>query len=195
MKNLFFLPVLILVLIAASTPLFGDAGILLPRDKQQPTAAILSLEEMEITVLIDNGDARVFVRQVFANHTGAIEEGNYVFALPSHATISDFATWDGPTRLPAVILERKRAEEIYNQLKQQSVDPGLLQMGERGSEEAKRTSVFSAKIVPIAPFGTKRLEIEYHESIPVENLKSYFAIPLRPDAYSAQAAAHLRINF
>ena len=88
---------------------------------------------MEITVRIDNGDARVFVRQIFANHTGAIEEGNYIFALPSHATISDFATWDGPMRLPAVILERKRAEEIYNQLKQQSIDPGLLQMGERGA--------------------------------------------------------------
>jgi len=176
-------------------PLFGDAGILIPRDKQQPNAAILSLEEMEITVRIDNGDARVFVRQVFANHTGRIEEGNYIFALPSRATISDFATWDGPVRLPAVILERKRAEEIYNQLKQQSIDPGLLQMGERGSEEAKRTSVFSARITPIPAFGTKRLEIEYHESIPVENLKSYFAIPLRPDAYQAQAARYLRINF
>ena len=175
--------------------LFADAGVLIPRDKQQPDAAILSLEEMEITIRIDNGDARVFVRQVFANHTGGIEEGNYIFALPSHATISDFATWDGPTRLPAVILERKRAEEIYNQLKQQAIDPGLLEMGERGAEDAKRTSVFSARIVPIPAYGTKRLEIEYHESIPVENLKSYFAIPLRPDAYSAQAARHLRINF
>jgi len=184
-----------LIALVTSTPLFADAGILIPRDKQQPDPSILSLEEMEITVRVDNGDARVFVRQVFANHTGGIQEGNYVFALPSHATISDFATWDGPTRLPAVILERKRAEEIYNQLKQQSVDPGLLQMGERGSEEAKRSSVFSARIVPIVPFGTKRLEIEYHESIPVENLKSYFAIPLRPDAYQAQAARHLRINF
>ena len=195
MKRLFLQVLIIVILIAMATPLFGDAGILIPRDKQQPNAAILSLEEMEITVLIDNGDARVFVRQVFANHTGAIEEGNYIFALPSHATISDFATWDGPVRLPAVILERKRAEEIYNQLKQQSIDPGLLQMGERGSEEAKRTSVFSARIVPIAAYGTKRLEIEYHESIPVENLRSYFAIPLRPDAYQAQAARHLKINF
>jgi Ca-activated chloride channel family protein len=178
-----------------TAPLLGDAGVLIPRDKQQPNPAILSLEEMEITVRIDNGDARVFVRQVFANHTGVIEEGNYIFALPSHATISDFATWDGPVRLPAVILERKRAEEIYNQLKQQSIDPGLLQMGERGAEEAKRSSVFSARITPIPGWGTKRLEIEYHESIPVENLKSYFAIPLRPDAYQAQTAAHLRINF
>jgi len=185
----------VFISLLSSSLLFGDAGVLIPRDKQQPNPAILSLEEMEITVRIDNGDARVFVRQVFANHTSHIEEGNYIFALPSHATISDFATWDGPVRLPAVILERKRAEEIYNQLKQQSVDPGLLQMGERGSEEAKRTSVFSARITPIPAYGTKRLEIEYHESIPVENLKSYFAIPLRPDAYSAQAAAHLRINF
>lgn len=191
MKNL----LLVLITILGSTPLFGDAGVLIPRDKQQPDASILSLEEMEITVRIDNGDARVFVREVFANHTNRIEEGNYVFALPSHATISDFATWDGPTRLPAVILERKRAEEIYNQLKRQLLDPGLLQMGERGSEEAKRSSVFSARIVPIPAYGTKRLEIEYHESIPVENLKSYFAIPLRPDAYQSQRARHLRINF
>jgi len=192
MKNLVFS---VLIALLTSAPVFGDAGILIPRDKQQPNAAILSLEEMEITVRIDNGDARVFVRQVFANHTGAIEEGNYIFALPSHATISDFATWDGPVRLPAVILERKRAEEIYNQLKQQAIDPGLLQMGERGAEEAKRSPVFSARITPIPAYGTKRLEIEYHESIPVENLKSYFAIPLRPDAYQAQPAGHLRINF
>src|ERR1700679_644183 len=195
MKRLFLQVLIIVILIAMATPLFGDAGILIPRDKQQPNAAILSLEEMEITVQIDNGDARVFVRQVFANHTNAIEEGNYVFALPSAATVSDFAVWDGPTRIPAVILERKRAKEIYNQLKQQEIDPGLLQMGERGADEAKQSAIFSARIVPIPAFGTKRLEFEYHQSIPVENLKAYFAIPLRPDAYQAQSAAHFRINF
>jgi len=184
-----------LLLLAAPAMLLADGGVLIPRDKAQPDPAILSLEEMEITIRIDNGDARVYVRQVFANHTPHIEEGNYVFALPTRATVSDFAVWDGPTRIPAVILERKRAEEIYNQLKQQSVDPGLLQMGERGVEEAKRSAVFSARIVPIPAYGTKRLEFEYHEAIPVENLKSYFAIPLRPDAYQAQAARRLRINF
>jgi len=183
------------LLLLTPLALFADGGVLIPRDKAQPDPSILSLEEMEISVQIDNGDARVFVKQIFANHTGRIEEGNYVFALPGRATVSDFAVWDGPTRIPAVILERKRAEEIYNQLKQQSIDPGLLQMGERGAEEAKRSALFSARIVPIPAYGTKRLEFEYHETIPVENLKSYFAIPLRPDAYQAQAARHFRINF
>jgi Ca-activated chloride channel family protein len=183
------------LLILTPCLLQADGGVLIPRDKAQPDPKVLSLEEMEITIRIDNGDARVFVRQIFANHTGQIEEGNYVFALPSRATVSDFAVWDGPVRIPAVVLERKRAEEIYNQLKQQTIDPGLLQMGERGAAEAGRSSIFSARIVPIPPFGTKRLEFEYHESIPVENLKSYFAIPLRPDAYQAQMAKHLSIRY
>jgi Ca-activated chloride channel family protein len=183
------------LLFLAPTALLADGGVLIPRDKQQPDPAILSLEEMEIIVQIDNGDARVFVRQIFANHTAGIQEGNYVFALPSRATVSDFAVWDATTRIPAVILERKRAEEIYNHWKQQSIDPGLLQMGERGAEEAKRSSIFSARIVPIPAYGTKRLEFEYHETITVENLQSYFAIPLRPDAYQAQAARHFRLSF
>lgn len=192
MKRL--LQIVVVVLCTMGVAL-ADAGILIPRDKSQPDPAILSLDETDISVTIDNGVARVCVRQIFGNHTARIEEGNYIFALPSHATVSDFAVWDGPTRIPAVILERKRASEIYNELKQQMIDPGLLQMGERGAEEARRSAAFSARIVPIAPYGTKRLEIEYHESIPVENLKSFFAIPLHPDAYDVQAAGRLKIDF
>ena len=54
----------VFLVLVAVTFAFGDAGVLVPRDKQQPDPAVLSLEEMEITVRIDNGDARVFVRQV-----------------------------------------------------------------------------------------------------------------------------------
>ncbi|HKF22422.1 MAG TPA: VIT and VWA domain-containing protein [Candidatus Angelobacter sp.] len=189
------MPKLIVILFALVSLSWGDAGVLIPRDKAQPDPAVLSLEEMEITVRIDNSDARVFVKQIFANHTGGIQEGNYVFALNSHAVVSDFATWDGPVRIPAVILERKRAEEIYNELKQQSIDPGLLQLGERTATEARRTAVFSAKIVPIPAYGTKRLEFEYHESIPVEIFKSYFGVPLKPEAYHSQTARKLIIHF
>ncbi|HEY1527143.1 MAG TPA: VIT and VWA domain-containing protein [Candidatus Angelobacter sp.] len=186
---------LLVALFALASITWGDAGVLIPRDKAQPDPEILSLEEMEITIHIDNSDARIFVKQIFANHTSGIQEGNYIFGLNSHAVVSDFATWDGPVRIPAVILERKRAEEIYNELKQQSIDPGLLQMGERTASEARHTSTFSARIVPIPAYGTKRLEFEYHESIPVENFKSYFGIGLKPEAYHSQTARHLSIHF
>ena len=79
--------ILLLLLLVAPLSLFGDGGVLIPRDKAQPDPAILSLEEMEITIQIDNGNARVYVRQIFANHTPRIEEGNYVFALPTRATV------------------------------------------------------------------------------------------------------------
>jgi Ca-activated chloride channel homolog len=182
-------------LLLAALRAFGDAGVIIPSGQEQPNPAYLSLEEMQLNILIDNGDARVSVRQIYANHEPGVLEGNYVFALPSRGVVSDFAVWDGVTRIPGVILERRRAQEIYNDLKWQAIDPGLLQMGERTAEEARRSAVFSARIVPIPAFGTKRVDIEYHETIPVENLQSFFAVPLHPDAYQAQTAAHLTINF
>ncbi len=173
----------------------ADSGVLVPMDKQAPDPSILSLGEMQVEIAIDNGDARVWVRQVFINHTNRQQEGNYQFALPGGTTVSDFAVWDGPVRIPAVILERKRAKAIYQELKSQAIDPGLLEQGERTEDEARRSAIFSAHIVPIPAYGTKRLEFEYHEHIPVAARKSYFLLPLKPDDYASQKVAKLSIHF
>ena len=114
-----------------------------PKTPPPPTPSILSLEEMSVEVTIDNGDAHVHIVQIFANHTANIEEGTYRFALPSGSTVSDFAVWDGPVRIPAVILERKRAEEIYEQAKSQAIDPGLLEAGERDGADPRQSAVFT----------------------------------------------------
>jgi len=187
--RLWVLGLLLLPMAAAA-----ESGVLVPLDKQAPDPAILSLTEMQVEIHVDNGDARVWMRQVFTNHTGRIQEGNYLFALPSGTTVSDFAVWDGPVRIPAVILERKRAKALYQELKSQAIDPGLLEQG-HDEEDARRTSLFSAHIVPIPAYGTKRLEIEYHQRIPVEARKSYFVLPLKPDAYASQQAARLTIHY
>jgi len=173
----------------------ADTGVLVPADKQVPDPSILSLTTMEVEIHVDNGDARVWIRQVFTNHTGSPQEGNYLFALPGGTTVSDFAVWDGPVRIPAVILERKRAKALYDELKSQAIDPGLLEQGERTEDDARRNSVFSVHVVPIPAYGTKRLEIEYHEHIPVSAKKSYFLLPLKPDAYASQKAQKLSIHF
>ncbi len=188
------LRLMFILLLLVPSAAFGDAGVLIPSNRKEPDPSILSLAEMVIDVLIDNGDARVRLLEIFASHTSEVLEGNYIFALPGRAIVSDFAVWDGVTRIPGVILERKRAEEIYNNLKWQAIDPGLLQVGERDVEEARRTTVFSARIVPIPAQATKRIEMEYHESIPVEEFKSVFSIPLRPDAYREQTAGKLSIR-
>lgn len=184
---------LLLALLASTAA--ADTGVLIPMGKSQPDPAILSLQDMQVNIRIDNGDADVWVREIFLNHTRNREEGDYVFALPVDSTVSDFAVWDGPVRIPAVILERKRAQQLYSVLKAESIDPGLLEQGQHGRGTAANSSTFSAHIVPILPWGTKRLEMEYHQTIPIDSLKSYFAFPFRPSAYQLQTAAHLSIHF
>ncbi len=192
MKNVVL--VLLLVFLISAPAARGDAGVLIPSTARQPDPATLSLEEMSIDISIDNGHARVRVKQIFANRKAAVLEGNYMFALPSRALISDFAVWDDATRIPGVILERKRAEELYNDIRAQALDPGLLQMGERDADEARRSAIFTARVVPIPAFGTKRVEMEYQERLVVEQLESLFAIALRPDVYRAQTAGRLSIT-
>ncbi len=182
--------ILLLVLPLAA----ADSGVLIPGDRTAPDPNILSLEEMTINIGIDNGTARVSVREIFTNHTSQNLEGTYSFALPIRAVLSDFAVWDGLVRIPGVILERKRAGEIYDSLKAQTIDPGILQMGERSAQEASRGSEFTARVVPIPARATKRVELEYHERIPVEQFESVLAIPLKPDAYQAQVAGRLELN-
>jgi Ca-activated chloride channel family protein len=184
-----------MLFVAMRVVAYPDTGVLVPTDKQAPDPSILSLTSMDVEIHVDNGDARVWIRQVFTNHTASPQEGNYLFALPGGTTVSDFAVWDGPVRIPAVILERKRAKALYDELKSQAIDPGLLEQGERTEDDARRNSVFSVHIVPIPAYGTKRLEIEYHEHIPVSEKKSYFLLPLKPDAYASQKVQRLSIHF
>jgi len=181
------------VLGAICTAAWCDTGVLIPGDRQEPDPSVFSLNEMSIEILIDNGTARVRMHQIFANHTANVQEGVYHFALPANDAISDFAVWDGVTRIPGVILERRRAGEIYGQAKAQAIDPGLLQMGERDADEARRSAEFTARIVPIPAWATKRIETEYQHPLSVERFRAEFVAPLKPDAYAMQTAGHLTV--
>lgn len=181
-------------LFLATLPARPDAGTLIPKDKDAPDPAILSLAEMSVDITIDNGDAHIHIVQIFQNHTKNIEEGTYRFGLPSAATVSDFAVWDGPVRIPAVILERKRAEQVYDQARLQAIDPGLLEAGERDSTDPKTSALFTAKIVPIPAYGTKRLELDYHQRIATSDFKQFFALPLKPDAAQKQSAGRFTLH-
>ena len=131
-------------------PLLGDLGVLIPSGSSAPDPAILSLDQMAIDIRIDNGDARVSVRQVFASHRGGVLEGEYLLL---DAEPIDGVRLRGLGRRDAHSRRHPRASPGGGDLRgltQQQIDPGLLQQGERGIEgasEATRTSAFSARIV------------------------------------------------
>ena len=183
----------LLALLALLPPPEGDAqsGVLIPSSvKDAPDPALLSLSLMNVDVLIDNQHARVRVLQIFDSHAPQVLEGKYLFDLSPRASVSDFAVWDGDTRVPGVMLERRRADAVYGQIKQQAIDPGLLQQTDgRGGATA-----FSAKVFPIPARGTKRVELEYTERLPVESLTARFSFPLKPSSGTAQRAGELNLR-
>ena len=168
----------------------AQSGVLIPLPSEKPNANILSLAVMNVEITIDNNRATVKIKQIFDNHTAGILEGKYIFALPNTASIADFAVWDNDVRIPGVMMEVNRANRIYGEIKQKQIDPGILQT----TDETSSAKGFSAKIVPINSYGTKRLEMEYTEDLPVENLTSHFTFPLKPSYGEVQTVGELYLK-
>src|SRR5678815_6003232 len=187
---------LLLIVVALLLPYHhssAQSGVLIPSTSSKPDAATLSLQVMNVDVLIDNQHARVRVMQIFDSHSSQILEGKYLFALPQTASIFDFAVWDADLRIPGVMMEKRRANKVYSEIKQQQVDPGLLQQ----DDEHEGRSAFSAKVFPIPAYGTKRIELEYTEVLPVDGLASQFTFPLKASFGDPQRVEefnlHLRV--
>ena len=174
----------------------SQSAVVVPLPAEKPDPNVLSLAKMNVDILIDNQHATVKVMQIFDNHIARTLEGKYLFALRPQSSIADFAVWDGESRIPGVMMEKRRANQIYGQIKQRQVDPGILQTtdGPGGDHSESSSTGFSAKIFPINPFGTKRLEMEYTEELPVEDLTSHFMFPLRPSYGEAQTVGAFNLS-
>src|ERR1041385_3480839 len=168
----------------------AQSGVLIPSTGSKPDPNTLSLQVMNVDVLIDNQHARVKVMQIFDSHSSQILEGKYLFSLPETASISDFAVWDADVRIPGVMMEKRRANKAYSEIKQQQVDPGLLQQ----DDEHEGRSSFSAKVFPIPAYGTKRVEMEYTEVLPVDSLASHFTFPLKPSFGDAERVEEFNLH-
>ena len=162
----------------------AQTGVLIPLPKDKPDEKILSIDTMNVRMCVDNQTAKVQVTQIYENHTAQIQEGKFLFALPETAAVSDFAVWDNATRIPGVMMERRRANEIYGEIKARTIDPGILQI----DDETGGKTVFSAKVFPIPAYGTKRVELEYTQTLPLENFASHLAFPLKGSSGAPQTA-------
>ncbi len=188
-----------LLLLLAVLPASAQTGLLVPTSTGRPDPRVLSLREMTVDVGVARGVARVNVKQVFENHTGEVQEGTWRFRLSPSGAVGDFAVWDGLVRIPGVIVEKKRARAIYEELTTRRIDPGLLQQGEEedSAESGQRPSggaVFSVKVAPIPAWGTKRLEMQYQEEVPWADGTGEVRIPLRPGEGEPTSAGSLEVT-
>jgi Ca-activated chloride channel family protein len=174
----------------------AQSGVVIPLPSEKPDANVLSLAKMNVDILIDNQHATVRVMQIFDNHTERTLEGKYLFALSLSHPLRILPCGDNETRIPGVMMEKRRANQIYGQIKQRRVDPGILQTtdGPGGDGTDSASTGFSAKIFPINAYGTKRLEMEYTEELPIEGLTSHFMFPLKPSYGETQTVAEFNLS-
>lgn len=185
MKKLQFQIVVLisLILFGISVDLQADAGVIVPTNRgNKPDPSILSLKQMATSIHLDSNYAKVKVVQIFKNHTDGDLEGKYIFTLPQGAMVSDFVIWEDGVRIPGIIVERKRARRIYEELTSMKIDPGLME-----TTSLDNRNTFSVEIYPIPAYGTKRVEIEYTQEINVDSLSSNFTFPLKPNLYGSQS--------
>lgn len=170
----------------------ADTGVLIPWSiSTEPDPDVLALRTMDVKVTVREGHAIVRIDQVFENRTGDVLEGKYVMPLGERATLSEFALWEGDTKRMGAIVDKQRGRQLYDQITQQEIDPGLM---ESGDEEEAAAGVFSLRVSPIPAYGTVRVQLAWEEELALSSLSSRFELPLKPRRYAEQPVGQLSIT-
>lgn len=173
--RLLLLSVAVFFLTAAST---AAQGVIVPgpcnrcpepsRPVTLPRA--LPIKSIKIDAKILSQVATTHVEQVFRNDTDATLEGTYFFPIPEHASITEFAIWDGSRRLVGEVRSREEARRIYDEIVRRQRDPGLLEYAGK--------DLFQASIFPIPPHSDKKLELTYTEVLQAQSGTVAYRYPL-----------------
>ncbi|MBM4370377.1 MAG: hypothetical protein FJ098_01900, partial [Deltaproteobacteria bacterium] len=126
------------------------------------------------------------VDESFVNHTNETLEGVFQFPLPQDASISGFGMWIGDQLVEADVVEKQRAREIYETIKRERRDPGLL--------EWAGGSLFKARVFPIPPRAEKRITLTYTQVLPLRGGQWRYDYALRSDLLRAHPVRELVID-
>jgi Ca-activated chloride channel family protein len=137
-------------------------------DDEAPRSGSLlaRIEEKEIPMPLKHTDVRasvsgyigsVEVTQQFLNPYSGKIEAVYVFPLPHNASVNEFIMTIGERRIRGIVRERKEAEQIYQDAKQQGYVASLL------TEE--RPNVFTQRVANIEPGKEIDVDIKYFHTL------------------------------
>ncbi|MEM7308277.1 MAG: VIT and VWA domain-containing protein [Planctomycetota bacterium] len=144
---------------------------------------ILTIQEHDVSVVINNGIAVTEIDQVFLNTEDRIVEALYTFPVPKNASVSGFSMWIDGKEMVGEVLEKERAREIYESYKARRVDPGLL--------EQTDYKTFEMRIFPIPAGAEQRVRVSYYQELDVDDDWATYVYPL---ATSTRASVDTRVH-
>jgi Ca-activated chloride channel family protein len=172
----------VVLLLGAVQPALAD-GIIIPDPIPMPEPVPLrdvwlTIRYHRVTVTIEDQVAVTRVEQEFVNEHDWECEGTYVFPLPEGAAVSEFIMWVDGAPIEGKILDADEARQIYEDIVRRRRDPALLEYVGRGAVQAR--------VFPIPAGGSRKIELEYSQVLPVVNGLVRYVYPLNTEKFSAR---------
>lgn len=136
-----------------------------------PDGQALVLEDLSVRAAVHGMLSLTEMEFRFRNPLNKRMEGRFQMVLPAGAAISRFAKEVNGKLMEGEVVERLRANRIYDEILHQMRDPALLEQ-----EQGNR---FSARIFPIEPRAEVRLVLSYSLLVPGEDGRRTYRFPLR----------------
>ena len=151
-----------------------------PSDEYPGSGALMAkVEQKEVPMPLKHTDVKasvvgyigaVEVTQQFQNPYDQKIEAVYVFPLPHNAAVNEFIMTIGDRRIRGIIRERKEAEQIYQEAKQQGYVASLL------TEE--RPNIFTQSVANIEPGKEIDVDIKYFQTLDYADGWYEFVFPM-----------------
>ena len=136
-----------------------------------PDGQELILEELSARTAIHGMLSLTELELRFRNPQSRRIEGRFSCVLPPNAAISRFAKEVNGQLMEGEVVERLRANQVYEQFLHQMRDPALL--------EQDQGNRFSARIFPIEANAPVRLVLSYTTLLPLRDGVRTYSLPLR----------------
>jgi tetratricopeptide (TPR) repeat protein len=136
-----------------------------------PDGQELILEDLSVRTAIHGMLSLTELELRFRNPQARRIEGRFTCTLPQNAAISRFAKEVNGQMMEGEVVERLRANQVYEQFLHQMRDPALL--------EQDQGNRFSARIFPIEANTTVRLLLSYTALLPLRDGVRTYTLPLR----------------
>jgi Ca-activated chloride channel family protein len=163
-----FVAAMVLLVVAQSAQ---ATGLLIPTEKKLPPLAMLN---HNVQVSIEDQVAVTKIEQTFRNHTDRQLEATYVFPVPKGASVRKFSMWVDGKEMPGELVEADKARQIYTEIVQRTLDPGLL--------EYMGNNLLKLRVFPVPPKGDQKIAISYTSIADSDNGLVEYVYPLRTDA-------------
>lgn len=142
-----------------------------PVSLSDPDGQEMALEELSVNAAVHGMLSLTELTLRFRNPHPRRMEGRFTCVLPAGAAVSRFAKEVNGRLMEGEVVERLRANQVYDAILHEMRDPALL--------EEDQGNRFSARVFPIEANASVRILVSYTRLLPLQDGVRNFGIPLR----------------